>query len=95
MEVTTVKYSCDYCENEMSKFEYEKAIKITLVVDLPNPKGGCGQHAGIRMVLCDTCSEKIGIVNSEEYHKYTYSQFKLTQVIEKYKTKILDLFKKD
>ena len=84
------KYSCDYCKGEMCQHDYQQGVKITIQVDLPNPKGGCGQASGIEMVLCKVCSEDLGIVNSKEYHDYTYSQSKLKGTIEKFKTKILD-----
>jgi sulfur relay (sulfurtransferase) complex TusBCD TusD component (DsrE family) len=79
----------------MTEFEYEQAIKITISADLPNPQGKCGQFGGITMKLCKKCSEELGIINSEEYHNYTYSHSRFISKIKECKTKILKLcFKK-
>jgi hypothetical protein len=91
---TVVKCNCDYCTEEMDEFEYEKAPTVTIRVDLPNPKGGAGQVAATVMKLCNKCSEKVGIYNSEEYHGYVYSNSRLVSTIEKCKTKILSLLKR-
>lgn len=91
MKTTIVKCSCDYCNAEMNEYEYENAIKVTVKVNLPNPKGGCGQMSAIEMKLCDKCSKDIGIINSQEYHSYIDSQNRLTTTIKKCKDKILKL----
>lgn len=96
MQQTITKYFCDYCKDEVSMTEYIEGTKIDIRVSLANPKGGCGQVAGQSMNICKKCSEELGIVNSEEYHMYTYSQSRLRDTIGKVKTKIVDMFyKKD
>lgn len=94
MQQTINKYFCDYCEDEVSMTEYIEGTKIDIKVSLANPKGGCGQIAGVSMVLCKKCSEKLGIVNAEEYHIYTNSQSRLRNTIEKVKTKIVGMLNK-
>jgi hypothetical protein len=79
----------------MTELEYEQALKITITADLPHPQGKCGQHGSISMNLCKKCSEEIGIVNSEEYHDYTYSQNRFIDKIRECKTKILKLCSKE
>ena len=91
---TITKYICDYCKNEVSMTEYSQGTKIGIRVELENPKGRCGQVAGQSMNICKTCSEELGIINSEEYHIYTYSQSRLRDTIKKIKTKIIDMFYK-
>ena len=44
------------------------------------------------MTLCKKCSEDLGIINTEEYHDYIYSQSRLGDTIEKIKTMIIDMF---
>jgi hypothetical protein len=87
------KCNCDNCNEEMSEFEYEQAIKITITADLPHPEGKCGQHCGITMKLCKKCSEELGIVNTEEYHNYTYSQNRFIDKIRECKAKILKMWR--
>lgn len=95
MQQTINKYFCDYCKNEVSMTEHIEGTKIDIKVSLVNPKGGCGQVSGVSMVLCKKCSEELGIINSEEYHSYIYSQSRLRDTIKNIKTKIVDmLFKK-
>ena len=45
------KYFCDYCKSEMSEFEYQQGTKLTVRVELANPKGGCGQDSGVSMII--------------------------------------------
>lgn len=93
---TITKYICDYCKNEVSYTEYTQGVKISIRAELAHPEGKCGQVAGRSMNICKKCSEELGIVNSEEYHMYTYSQSRLRDTIGKVKTKIVDMFyKKD
>lgn len=93
---TITKYICDYCKNEVSMTEYGQGTKIGIRVELENPKGGAGQVAGQSMNICKSCSEELGIINSEEYHSYMYSQSRLRDTIGKVKIKIVDMFyKKD
>lgn len=85
------KYFCDYCNREMSEFEYEQRTRLGVRIDLPNPSGKCGQVAGINMSLCQECTENMGIVNSEEYHDYNYSKGRLTEAIKENKNTLLDV----
>lgn len=78
----------------MKQSEYEQGTKIGIRIDLPNPDGGCGQANGISMILCKECSEGLGIINSREYHSYTYSRSSLKIAIQKVKTKIVDMLLK-
>ena len=94
MQQEIKKYFCDYCINEMNESEYQQGVKIGVRVDLPNPKGGCGQVAGANMILCKKCSEDLGIVNKNEYHDYTYSQSRLRDTIKEIKNKIIDMLYK-
>lgn len=96
MQQVINKYFCDYCNAEMGEFEYQQGTKVGVRVDLPNPKGGCGQVAGVSMVICKNCSVDLGIVNCNEYHDYTYSQSKLKNTVKEIKNKIVDmLYKKN
>lgn len=89
------KYSCDNCKDEMHSWEYMNAVKLSLSIALPNPKGGSGQASHIKMVICEKCTKELGIVNSNEYHGYDYSQSRLSNTFDKIKGKILDMcFKK-
>lgn len=92
MQTTIVKCNCDSCNNEMSEYEYLIAPTITLRIDMPNPKGGCGQVGAERMTLCEECLKKLGLTNDEKYHGYNYSQSKLTNDMSKSKNKFLELF---
>ena len=94
MQQTTTKYFCDNCKDEVSMTEYLEGTQIDITVKLANPKGGAGQVAGVRMTLCKKCSEELGIINTQEYHSYNYSQGKLRDTIEKAKTKIISMIYK-
>lgn len=91
---TITKHICDYCKSEVSMTEYTQGTKIDIRVSLENPKGGCGQVAGQSMNICKKCSEELGIINSEKYHDYTYSQGRLRDAIGEIKTKIINMFYK-
>lgn len=91
---TTTKYICDYCENEVSLSEYECGLKININVIIQNPKSYGQQVASQEMNICKNCSERLGIVNSEEYHNYTYSQGSLRNAIGQIRVKIIDMFYK-
>ena len=91
---TITKYICDYCKDEVSMTEYTQGTKITIRVELENPKGGAGQVAGQSMNICKKCSEELGIINKQEYHAYTYSQGRLRDTIGEIKIKIVNMFYK-
>ena len=94
MKQETTKYHCDNCNAEMLKHEHEElAISIILRIELPNPKGGCGQASGYKMTLCKDCCKEIGIENTKEYHDYIYSQNKLRETFKSKKKSVLNLFK--
>lgn len=96
MKEVIENYYCDYCKNEMSNLDYKIAPNIKIRVDLPNPKGGPREIAIADMVLCEKCSEGIGLVNSEEYHTTIHASTRLFKTVENIKTNILGLvFKKN
>lgn len=95
MKQVIEKFFCDKCKEEMGKWDYEQATKLTIRVDLANPKGGCGQVSGINMSICDDCSMELGIINGPEFHDYVQSQVTLHQKIKDIGVKFLDFaFKK-
>lgn len=94
MKKEITNYYCDYCNSEMLKHEHEElGTKVFLRIDLPNPKGGCGQTAGFEMVLCKECSKEIGIENTGEYHNYIDSQRNLKSKLKSNKKSVISLFK--
>lgn len=94
MITKTIKCNCDYCNKEISEYEYKLAPLISLRIDLPNPEGGSGQIGALQMKLCEECFKNIGLENNEGYHKYIYSQNKFINAMSKVKNKILRLFLK-
>lgn len=91
MVKTTTKYYCDCCNKEINSYEYEIATEIDITVKLPHPEGGSGELNGVNMKICNECSEKVGIVNSREYHSYIDSKERLGKAIDKNKNSILKL----
>lgn len=91
MVKTTVKYYCDYCNKEIDGYEYEMATEIDITVKLPDPEGKSGELNGVKMKICNECSEKIGIVNSKKYHSYIDSREELGKTVDKNKINILKL----
>lgn len=92
MKETIVKCTCDYCKAEMSEYEYEKATKIDIRVEVPNYKGGAGETSGTRMKICNKCSEKLGIINSEIHNGFVGEKGRIKAAIEKGKIAILGMF---
>jgi DNA-directed RNA polymerase subunit RPC12/RpoP len=92
MEETITKYYCDQCKSEMNEWDYKMGPQVTIKVHMPNQKGGCGQVAGVNLVLCSTCAANFGIENKEDYHKYADSSGRLYNLVNKVKTNILDMF---
>ena len=86
----TIKYSCDYCEADMTQGEYESGVDLTITVHLPHPEGKCGQVSEISMRICEKCSTELGIVNSKEYHNFMYSATRLKNKIIEIKNKIIE-----
>lgn len=88
---TIVNYKCDNCNSAMKEYEYHDSTKIFIKVEVPNQKCGAGECNGVHMVICDKCSNELGIVNSIIHNGYG-SQRRLGEAIEKCKFKILDMF---
>lgn len=91
MVETITKYYCDYCNKEINEYEYNVGTEIDITVKLPHPEGESGQINGIKMKICNECSEKIGIVNSKKYHSYIDSREELGKTVDKNKINILKL----
>lgn len=92
MKETFIKCTCDYCKSEMFEYEYDRATKIIIRVDVPNQKGGAGECNGVAMSICNKCSEELGIVNSEIHNGLIGDRERIKTALEKCKTKILDMF---
>lgn len=92
MKTTNTTYHCDKCKTEMTEYEYENiSPRVTIRVDLPNPKGGCGEVAAIEVKLCAECADEIGINNTQYYHETIHSSSRIKKAIENFKDKILKL----
>jgi hypothetical protein len=75
----------------MSEYKYDTATKITIRLDVPNQRGGCGECNGIQMIICNKCSEEIGIVNSEIHNGQMNSHGRILKALEANKQKILNM----
>lgn len=94
MIVKEERYYCDYCKEEMSFKDYHKRAKLTLVLQLANPEYGRDSDKGVvYMELCPRCYEKLGITNTDEHHKFVYSQGRIQQMLRDCKNKVINLFK--
>ncbi|MBC5627569.1 hypothetical protein H8S20_01535 [Clostridium sp. NSJ-6] len=94
MIVKEERYYCDYCKKEMSFDEYHKRAKLTLVLQLANPEYGRDSDKGVvDMEICPKCCDEIGIKNTEEHHKFVYSQSRIKNMLDYCKDKVINLFK--
>lgn len=91
MRMEYVKCACDYCNADMLEHEYNNATKVSIKLDIPNQKGGCGECSGIHMVICNKCSNEIGIVNSEIHNGQMNSKSRILRALENNKQKIINM----
>lgn len=93
MKQTTIKCFCDYCNKEMREGEYDEAISLVIRAEVPDPRGGCGSVNGIRIKVCKECAADVGLIKEDIMDGTIYQQSHILRALEKFKIKIIDLFK--
>lgn len=92
MKETIVKCKCDYCNGDMSEYDYENAVNIFIKANAPDPKGRCGNSNGIYMRICSDCSQKLDIIPEKIFNGTMGETNRIESALEKCKTKIVDMF---